>query len=288
MLCGAGVVRKISAVIITLNEADNIADCLKSLDFCDERIVVDAGSRDATIEIAEQNGARVVHNDWCGFGSQKNVALSLARYDWVLSVDADERVTESLAAEIRKAVDRGDADGYLIPRRSSFCGRPMLHSGWSPDFVLRLFRRSKARFSDHVVHERVICDGKTARLREPLLHYPVWRLEDSLRRMDQYSTASAEMIVNSGRRVSFSTGIVRGLWTFIRTYFLQRGFLDGREGFLLAAANAEGTYYRYMKAWLAGRDAAKPFVQGTTLAPDIRALEDEAPAALPAAAPGPR
>jgi hypothetical protein len=129
----------------------------------------------------------------------------------------------------------------------------MRHSGWSPDYVLRLFRRGKARFSDDAVHERVICDGKVQRLREPLLHFPVNRLEDALSRMDRYSTSGAAMLVASGRRVSFLSGIWHGLWTFARTYFFRAGFLDGREGFLLAVANAEGTYYRYMKAWLAGR-----------------------------------
>ena len=146
------------------------------------------------------------------------------------------------------------ADGYEMPRLSTFCGRPMRHSGWYPDYVLRLFRCGRARFSDDLVHERVICKGKVARLNEPLTHHPVARLEDSLSRMDRYSTARAEMIVNSGRRVSFFTGILRGWWTFIQTYFIRLGFLDGREGFLLAIANAEGTYYRYMKAWLKGRD----------------------------------
>lgn len=265
-------VTKISAVIITFNEAKNIADCLKSLEFCDEYIVVDAGSHDETVRIAEQLGARVVHNDWMGFGPQKNFALSLAQNEWVLSVDADERVTKSLASEILRAVEASSADGYLIPRRSSFCGRSMTYSGWSPNYVLRLFRRSQARFSDHLVHERVICNGKITRLREYILHYPVWRLEDALRRMDQYSTLSARAIENSNRRVSFTTGIIHGLWTFVRTYVLQRGFLDGREGFLLAVANAEGTYYRYMKAWLLRRRMSQPLIDDVRLSKDTPSL----------------
>jgi hypothetical protein len=120
--------------------------------------------------------------------------------------------------------------------------------------VLRLFRRGQARFSDDAVHERVICEGLVARLHEPLRHEPVVRLEDALSRVDRYSTAGAEMLVQSGRRVWFVSGIAHGLWTFIRVYVLRAGFLDGREGFLLAVANAEGAYYRYMKAWLMGRD----------------------------------
>ena len=244
----------LSAIIITKNEAGNIADCLDSLSFCDERIVVDSGSDDDTVQIAERKGARVILHDFTGFGAQKNFALSQAQGVWVLSIDADERVTPALADEIKTAVASGEADGYEMPRRSTFCGRAMRHSGWYPDYVLRLFRRESARFSEHIVHERVTCDGKVARLREPILHFPVARLEDALSRIDRYSTAGAEITVSSGKRVSFSTGITHGLYAFFRAYVLRAGFLDGREGFLLAVAIAEGSYYRYMKAWLRGRD----------------------------------
>ena len=215
--------------------------------------MVDGGSRDGTVAIAEGKGARVVSRAFSGFGVQKNFALSLAQGDWVLSLDADERVSPALRAEVERAISEGKADGYEMPRLSSFCGRPMRHSGWYPDYVLRLFRRGKARFSDDAVHERVVCEGIVARLGEPLLHAPVARLEDALSRMDRYSTANAETMIATGRRVWFVTGIVRGLYTFFSTYVLRAGFLDGREGFLLAVANAEGTYYKYMKAWLAGR-----------------------------------
>ncbi len=245
---------RLSAIVIAKNEARNIEACLDSLAFCDERIVVDGGSDDETVALAQAKGAQVtIAKEWRGFGPQKNLALSLASGDWVLSLDADERVSEKLAGDIKRAMAASSADGYEMPRLSTFCGKPMRHSGWYPDYVLRLFRRGKARFSDDLVHERVICDGVVQRLTEPLIHHPVERLEDSLSRMDRYSTARAEMIVSSGRRVSFFTGILRGWWTFMQTYFIRLGFLDGREGFLLAVANAEGTYYRYMKAWLKGR-----------------------------------
>jgi glycosyltransferase involved in cell wall biosynthesis len=244
---------RLSAIVITKNEATKIVACLESLAFCDERIVVDSGSSDDTVTLAQAVGARVVTHDWQGFGAQKNFALSQASGDWVLSLDADERVTPALAAQISEAVAAGQADGYEMPRLSTFCGRPMRHSGWYPDYVLRLFRRDKARFSDDLVHERVVCAGGVRRLSEPLIHHPVERLEDALSRMDRYSTAGADMIVGKGREVSFMTGILRGLWSFLRTYVLRLGFLDGKEGFLLAVANAEGTYYRYMKAWMKGR-----------------------------------
>jgi len=245
---------RLSAIIIAKNEEKNIGACLDSLRFCDERIVVDGGSEDATAVIAEKKGARVVVNpEWKGFGPQKNYALSLAKGDWVFSIDADERVSAELAALMQSMAAEGLADAYEMPRLSTFCGKPMRHSGWYPDYVLRLFKRGKARFSDDLVHEKVICDGIVGRLREPLIHHPVERLEDSLSRMDRYSSARAQMIVDSGRSVWFLTGIVRGLWTFVQTYFIRLGFLDGREGLLLAVLNAEGTYYRYMKAWMKGR-----------------------------------
>ena len=248
---------KISAIVITRNEADNIGACLDSLTFCAEKIVVDSDSTDNTAAIATAHGARVVTHSWGGFGPQKNFALSLATHDWVLSIDADERVTPGLATEIVTAVREGRGNGYTLSRRSTFCGRMMNHSGWSPDHVLRLFRRDQARFSNVPVHERVICSEPVLQLSEPLLHYPVGALEDALERMDKYSTASAEVIAGSERRVTFATGIVHGLWTFFRGYVLFAGFRDGREGFLLAVANAEGSYYRYMKAWLRQRDAAR-------------------------------
>src|SRR5207244_4541653 len=216
----AGVPR-LSAIIITKDEAANIGDCLDSLAFCDERIVVDAASSDGTMMIAKQKGARVAAHGWKGFGPQKNYSLSLARGDWVLSIDADERVTPELAQAIRAAIDAGKADGYEIPRRSSFCGRMMRHSGWFPDRVLRLFRRHKARFTDDVVHERVVCDGAVARLKEPLLHYPVARLEDAIRRIDQYSTLGAEQLAISNRKISILSGAAHGLGTCLRVYLLK-------------------------------------------------------------------
>ncbi len=248
---------ELSGIVITLNEAANIGACLDSIAFCDERIVVDCGSTDSTVEIARQKGARVESKEWRGYGPQKNYALSLASGAWVLSLDADEQVSAELAAAIKTAMADPAADGWEFPRLSSFCGRQMRHSGWYPDYVLRLFRRGKASFSDVIVHERVICRGTVKRLRLPLIHHPVLRLEDALSRMDRYSTASAKAIVSSGRKISFMTGIGHGLYSFFKTYVLRAGFLDGTEGFLLAVANAEGSYYRYMKAWLAARELTK-------------------------------
>jgi glycosyltransferase involved in cell wall biosynthesis len=248
---------QLSAIVITRNEAANIGECLDGLAFCDECIVVDCGSTDSTAAIARGKGARVEYHEWQGFGQQKNYALSLATGDWVLSIDADERVTQELADAIKTAMAGGGADGFELPRISSFCGRPMRHSGWFPDYVLRLFRRGKARFDDAVVHERAICDGTVKRLNKPLIHHPVLKLEDALSRMDRYSTASAQALGASGRNVSFINGIAHGFFAFLKSYVLRLGFLDGAEGFLLAVANAEGSYYRYMKAWVVQRAKAR-------------------------------
>jgi glycosyltransferase involved in cell wall biosynthesis len=195
-------------------------------------------------------GANVTLHEWQGFGPQKNFALSLATGEWILSIDADERVTPELAIEIEKSIRESDADGYEIRRRTRFLGREMLQSRLFPDRILRLFRRGRARFTDALVHEGLVCAGPVGRLSGLLLHDPVARLEDALSRIDRYSTASAEMLVAKGRQASFATGIAHGMWMFIRIYILRLGFLDGRIGLLFAVANAEGSYYRYMKVWL--------------------------------------
>jgi glycosyltransferase involved in cell wall biosynthesis len=247
-------VPRLSAIVIAKNEAANIAGCLDSLAFCDERIVVDGGSRDETAALATAKGARVVSApDWKGFGPQKNLALSHARGEWVLSLDADERVTPALAAEIQNAIGGAKANGYKMPRLSTFCGKEIRHSGWYPDYVLRLFRRDKARFSDDLVHERVICEGPIAKLREPLRHDTITSPDDALEKIDRYSTAGAQQLIASGRRVTFISGILHGGWTFFRTYFLRAGFLDGPEGYLVARYHAQTTFYRYRKAWMQQR-----------------------------------
>ncbi|HUR87721.1 MAG TPA: glycosyltransferase family 2 protein [Ramlibacter sp.] len=250
----------LSSIVITRNEEANIAGCLASVAFCDEIIVVDNGSTDRTVQLAEAAGARVIiANDWPGFGAQKNYALSHATMSWVLSIDADERVTPQLREEIERAVDEARFDAWDIPRRSSFCGRYMQYSGWYPDRVTRLFRRDRGRFSDDRVHERVVVEGTVGHLRNDLLHTTYPDLETMLGKLDRYSTASAQAMFDRGERSSVLGAIVRGKWAFIRTYLLRLGFLDGALGFALAVSIAETTYYKYLKLWLLGRrkDAAR-------------------------------
>lgn len=251
----------LSVILITRDEEANIADCLASVAFASEIVVVDSGSTDRTVELAQAAGAKVVRTgDWPGFGAQKNRALAQATKTWVLSIDADERVTPALRDEILTAIGGAGSrfDAWDMPRRSSFCGRYMSHSGWYPDRVTRLFRRERARFSDDLVHERVVVDGAVGRLRNDLLHATYPDLETMLQKLDRYSTASARAMHEQGRRSTLAGAIARGLWAFVRTYVLRLGFLDGRLGFVLALSIAETTYYKYLKLWLLGQPRCTP------------------------------
>jgi len=246
----------LSVVIITKNEAAHIADCLDSVAFADEIIVLDSGSTDATRELARALGARVeVNAEWPGFGLQKNRALDLATGDWVLSLDADERVPPELAEEIQRVLADPAADGYRVARLSNFCGRWMRHSGWWPDHVLRLFRRESGRFSDDVVHEHVDLDGRVATLRGHLLHYPYASLELFIDKINRYSTDAALKAHARGRRTTVLGPFGHGFWTFVRHYVLRRGFLDGWQGLILAGMAATGSFYRYAKLFWLGRKA---------------------------------
>jgi len=240
-----------SVVIITLNEAQAIRACLDSVKWAGEIVVLDSGSSDGTVDICREVGARVLEaTDWPGFGPQKNRAIGYASGEWVLSLDADERVTPELRDEIEAVMAGGACAAYRMPRRSRFVSRYMRHSGWHPDYVVRLFRRGRARFSDDLVHERLEVDGAVGTLTHPLVHEAFTSLDEVLDKVNRYSSAGAEMAHRRGRRATLAGAVLRGLWSFIRTYFLRAGVLDGREGFMLAVSNAEGTYYRHLKLML--------------------------------------
>lgn len=241
----------ISAVIITKDEEAVIRRCIESVSWADEVIVLDSGSSDRTVEIARQLGAKVtVSADWPGFGPQKNRAVALATGEWIFSLDADEWVTPELAQEIRATVDAPVCDGYRLPRMSSFCGRFMRHSGWWPDYVVRLFRCGKGRFSDDVVHERTLIDGNIGTLTNPVMHETYVDLEDMQEKFIRYSTLGAQTLHARGKTGGVGKALLHGLAAFLRTYVLRRGFLDGREGLMLAIANAEVAYYKYVKLLL--------------------------------------
>ena len=243
---------KFSVIIITKNEAANIRACLESVAWADEIIVVDSGSSDGTVEICRELGARAYVHGWPGFGMQKNRALSYATHEWVFSIDADERVTPELRSAIEAVLARTDDEhiAYEISRLSSYCGRFMRHSGWYPDHIVRLFKRGAAHFSDDLVHERLLVEGDVGQLGGELLHYAFDNLDEVLQKVNHYSSAGAAMLQRRDRQATLPGAVLRGLWSFMRTYVLRGGFLDGREGFMLAVSNAEGTYYRYLKLML--------------------------------------
>lgn len=242
----------LSAIVITRNEAHNLHDCLQSMHgLVDEIIVVDSQSSDNTVAIAQQHGAKVSQPaDWPGFGPQKNRALDLATCDWVFSIDADERVTPELAAEIKYLLQSCDANAaYKVPRLSSYCGKFIHHAGWQPDYVLRLFKRGTARFSDDLVHERVVTEQPVHALKQHLLHYSYLNFSQVLSKVDAYSTASAKQAYARGKRSSVAGALGHGAWAFFRTYIIRRGFLDGAHGLALSISNAETSYYKYLKLW---------------------------------------
>jgi glycosyltransferase involved in cell wall biosynthesis len=245
----------LSVIILTKDEETMIRRCLESVAWADEIVVVDSGSADRTTEICREFGAKVqVTADWPGFGPQKNRALEQASADWILSLDADEWLPAALQAEIRSSIAApGPHAAFRMPRLSSYCGRYMRHSGWWPDLVPRLFRRGRANFSDDLVHEKLVVNGTIGTLSNPILHESFVNFEEVLDKVNRYSSAGAQMMIARGRKGSLLSALAHGFWAFVRTYALKAGFLDGREGFMLAVSNAEGVYYRYVKAWLSGK-----------------------------------
>ena len=236
---------ELSVIIITKNEGFNIRACLESVAWAGEIIVVDSGSTDDTAAISREFTPHVYSHDWPGFGPQKNRALSYATNEWVFSIDADERVTPELASQLVEAMQEGRENGFHVPRLSQFCGIFIRHSGWYPDYVLRLFKRTKGRFSDDMVHERVILQGHAGRLTSPLLHYSYMTESDVTRKSEQYAAAAALQMFNNGKTATPADAPIHSGWAFFRTYCLRLGFLDGIAGFKIARMNARTTYIKY-------------------------------------------
>lgn len=240
----------LSVIIITKNEASHINACLASISWANEIIVLDSGSTDNTIELCKAYTDKVYSTDWQGFGIQKQRALNYATNDWVLSIDADETVTEALKNEILNAIQSAEYNGFEIPRLSNYCGRAMKHGGWFPDYVLRLFKREHGSFTDAVVHERIVVSGNIGRLNHPFLHDAFVNFEEVLHKVNHYSSLGADLLQQKNAKATIPKALFKGFWTFFRTYILKAAFLDGWHGLLLAISNAEGAYYRYVKLWL--------------------------------------
>jgi len=240
---------KISATIIAVNEELKIARAIESLRCCDEILVVDSGSSDRTVEIAQNLGARVVESPWPGYAKQKNLAAAAAENDWIFSLDADEALSEALEAEIWQLKKTGPAfDAYTMPRMAQYLGRWIMHSGWYPDRKVRLYDRRKAAWVGEFVHESVEVKGTIGHLSSNLLHYTCDSLSEHLRTLDRYTTLAAQEVVARGHKASFANLLVEPAWTFVRTYIFQAGFLDGHEGLIIANMAAAYTFLKYAKA----------------------------------------
>jgi len=240
---------KISAYIMTFNEADKIEAAIKSVLWADEIIVADSSSIDGTIEMAESLGATVVQIPFKTFGQIRNDAIAACSHEWIFSLDADERCTPEAEVEIKATVENAQANAYYIPRRNWFMGRWIKHCGWYPDYRQpQLFKKGALTFdSASEVHETHTVHGKIAYLKQDIWQIPFMNLEQVVHKMQRYSSLGAKKIHREGRKSSMGLALSHGIWAFIRIYILKLGFLDGWAGFILALSNFEGTFYRYAK-----------------------------------------
>jgi glycosyltransferase involved in cell wall biosynthesis len=242
---------KLSVITLALNEERNIAECLSSVAWADECLVIDSGSTDGTVQVAKRHTDKVLTLAWHGYGGTKNEALRHATGEWILWLDADERVTPELAAEIQKVVhdDHDTYAAYDVARRAYFLGKWMRHSGWYPSRVTRLFRRGKGRFSTDSVHEHLILDGPVGNLRHDILHFTDPDLQHYFRKFNRYTSLAATDLYESGRKFSPADILLRPLFMFVKMFLLRRGFLDGMQGFILATVSSAYVFVKYAKLW---------------------------------------
>lgn len=242
---------QLSVIIICKNESRHIEKCLRSVaDWVNEIVIIDSGSTDNTLDICRAYTSKIYSMDWPGFGPQKNRALEKAQGPWILSLDADEFVSKGLAKEIQSTLQLPrPAAGYWLRRHSYFCGHAIHYGDWSNDRVLRLFQKTSARFSDDLIHERVLIQGNTETLAATLEHQAFDDLSEVLDKLNHYSTLKAQTLLQQGKKLSLLRALGHSFWTFVRGYILRRGFLDGVPGFVLARCNALGCFYAYLKAY---------------------------------------
>ncbi len=241
--------QKLSVTIITFNEENNIKDCLESVKWADEIIVVDSESKDKTIEIAENYTAKVLINKWEGFPAQKNYAMSNAANNWVLSIDADERVSPELKEEITAILStEAESDGYFIPRRNFFLGKEIKNCGWYPDYQLRLFRKSKTVVDSRKVHEGFLVSGNCSHLKNDLIHLTHNNLHDVFKKINEYSTLEAEELytTKNARPINILINPMAG---FLNHYLHRKGYKDGVYGLMVSLIHAATKMMTYMKIW---------------------------------------
>ena len=248
-------VRGLSACIITFNEAERIEACVRSVSFCDEIVVVDAHSSDGTRALAASLGARVIERDWPGYRSQKQFAVDAARHDWVLCLDADERVSAQLRGEIEALGRAGfaGAAGWSVPRITNYFGRFLRHGNAYPDRLVRLFDRRRGGWTGYEIHESTRVAGRTGRLRGKLVHYPYRNLGDHQARMQRYADLMAQALFERGKRCGLTRVLVNPQWRFVRGYLLRLGFLDGWRGLVFALIESNYVRRKYLGLYVRSR-----------------------------------
>lgn len=242
---------RLSVIIITYNEEKNIRDCLDSVEWADEIVVVDSHSQDRTRQIAASYTKKVYEVDWMGFASTKNYALNHATGDWILWIDADERVTPELATEIRSILynENPNIDGYMIPRKAYFLGRWIKHCGWYPGYVLRLIRKRDAKFNKSNVHEGFDFDGRSDKLIHALDHYTDRDIKHYFKKYNHYTSLAVLDLKKKNRTFKLSDLLFRPFYAFLKMYFMKLGFLDGIQGFILCVFSASYVFTKYAKLW---------------------------------------
>jgi glycosyltransferase involved in cell wall biosynthesis len=241
----------VSAIVVCYNEEDNIGRCLKSLQWCDEIVVVDSFSIDRTVEICRQFTNIIIQREWAGYGDQKAFAHSKATKDWVLTIDADEEVTPELQNEIREQLAGGAAQysGFLLTRLVFYLNRWWRRGGWYPDYQVRLFRRDRARWAGTDPHDKIVVDGPVRRLRNPLHHFSYRDIDDHIQRINRYTSISSEELRKQDQPWRLSDALLRPAFRFFRYYFLKRGFMEGFAGFHVAVTAAMYVFLKYAKLW---------------------------------------
>ena len=242
---------KLSVYVMAFNEKEKIKDCLESVKWADEIILMDSFSTDGTVEIALRYGAKIVQKEFVGFGKLRNIAIDNCSNEWVLSVDADERVTEELKNEIIQKLAKGpDADAYYVPRKSHFLKYWVRHCGWYPDYRQpQFFNKKKMRYTEQLVHETYELNGKIGYLKGHILQYPFLSLDQFFKKMDRYSSLRAEEMFRDGKRFSLFQMIINPASMFFRMYIAKVGFLDGKVGFILSVLYSYYTMTKYIKLW---------------------------------------
>jgi len=236
----------LSVAVITKNEETRLPGCLKSVSFAGDIVVVDSGSTDRTVAIAQEFGCRVFSEEWKGYGPQKNSAIEKCRHEWVLLLDADERVPDETMESIKEVLKRPGADAYSFRRRNYFHGKWIKHSGNWPDRKVRLVNKSKGSFLS-VIHERWVTDGRVQDLDAYISHYSFSCYSDLLKTLDKYSTITARELFSSGRRANPLSPLYHGIGMFLKNYFLERGFLGGIDGLVISLTKAGGSFFKYAK-----------------------------------------